>query len=135
MKNLPVLSLPLVTSHHTVDTDVFDKQPGCFLLHGKSDGTNRPIGYLSRTLNDKEGELTRTARESFGVLVAVLLLGPYLESRRVTVRTHHAALKSVFTMSDASGELARWRLRLSQLEFGVVHYASSELQAADAMSR
>ena len=38
-------------------------------------------------------------------------------------------------MADATGKLARWQLRLSELEFDVVHRAVIKHQAADALSR
>lgn len=38
-------------------------------------------------------------------------------------------------MSDASGRLARWRLRPSKSEIGIMHRTGIKHQAADALSR
>lgn len=38
-------------------------------------------------------------------------------------------------MSDATGKLTRWRLRLSELELDVVHRARVKHYAVDALSR
>lgn len=38
-------------------------------------------------------------------------------------------------MSDATGKLVRWRLRLSELEFDVLHRARIKHHAADALFR
>ena len=38
-------------------------------------------------------------------------------------------------MADATGKLARWRLRLAELEFDVVHHAGFINKAADALCR
>lgn len=38
-------------------------------------------------------------------------------------------------MTDSSGKIAQWRLRLSEFDFIIVHRAGSKQQAADALSR
>lgn len=38
-------------------------------------------------------------------------------------------------LRESIGTLARWRLRLSEFEFGVVHRASVKRQAGDALPR
>lgn len=38
-------------------------------------------------------------------------------------------------MTDATGKLARWRLKLSEFKLGVLHRAGIKHEAADALSR
>ena len=83
----PVLALPKAEGKYTVDTDACDLQVGCVLLQEQEDGTNRPVGYWSRTLTKPEKAYTVTERECLAVVWAVLLLRPYLEGARFTVRT------------------------------------------------
>lgn len=60
--------------------------------------------------------------------------------RRVAVyyasgRGHAPVNKSIVNTTDATGNLARWRLRLSELVFEAVHWAGVKGQAPDALSR
>lgn len=66
---------------------------------------------------------------------AVLMLRPYVEGRRFTIRTDHESLRWNLNMADATGKLSRWRLRLQELEFDVVHREVIKHQTADALSR
>lgn len=60
---------------------------------------------------------------------AVLLLRTYLEGDWITIRTDHEAITMLLMMSDASGKLPTWDLRLSKFEFGIVHRADIKTQA------
>lgn len=51
----------------------------------------------------------------------------------MTVRIDHEGAKSVLTMSDASGKLARMCLRLVEFKFDIVNRAGINHQAADAL--
>lgn len=44
------------------------------------------------------------------------------------------AIKRLLSMTDATGELARWRLRLFEFEFDAVHRTGVKYKAADALS-
>lgn len=60
---------------------------------------------------------------------------PYLESTRFTVRSDLDTLKWILNLSDSSKKLARWNVRLSELDFDVVNKAGVKHQAADALIR
>jgi len=66
---------------------------------------------------------------------ASLLLRPYVEGTRFTVRTDHAALKWMLHMDGAHGRLARWRLRLAEFDYVVQTRPGASHHAADTMSR
>ncbi len=63
------------------------------------------------------------------------MLRPYLEGSRFVLRTDHDALKWILGLTEAKGKLARWQLRLQELEFDIVHRPGVQHKAADAMSR
>jgi len=69
------------------------------------------------------------------VVWASLLLRPYVEGARFTVRTDHAALKWMLHMDGAHGRLARWRLRLVEFDYVVRTRPGASHSAADMMSR
>lgn len=116
-----------------MDTDACEKQVGCVVLKKQREGVPKPIGYWSRSLNKAEQEYDTTHRECLAVVWEVLMLRPYLEGSRFTIRTHHDALQWILNMADATDKSARWRLRLSELEFDIVHRAGVTHQPADIL--
>ena len=132
----PVLALPRLGHQYTVETDACATQVGCVLLQDQpGEKYPKPIGYWSRTLTAAEKNYDTTQRECLAVVWAVLTLRPYLEGTRFTIRTDHLALKWLMNLSDASGRLQRWRLRLQPFEYDIVHRPGVKHQAADALSR
>lgn len=132
----PVLALPRLGHAYTVETDACETQVGCVLLQDQpGEKYPKPIGYWSRSLAPAEKNYDTTQKECLAVVWAVLILRPYLEGSRFTIRTDHQALKWLMNLSDASGRLQRWRLRLQPFEYDIVHRPGVKHQAADAMSR
>ena len=131
----PELALPQSGRTYIVDTDACDKQVGCVLLQEDENDVLHPIGYWSRTLTKPEKNYDATHRECLAIVWAVLVLRPYLEGTHFKVRTDHHSLRWIMNLANASGRLARWRLRLQEFDFEVVHRAGSVHMAPDAMSR
>lgn len=131
----PVLALPRAGYSYTLDTDACDYQVGCVLLQEQPDKTLRPVGYWSRSLTKAEKNYSTTEKECLAIVWAALMLRPYLEGVRFTLRTDHSALRWILNLADASGRLMRWRLRLSDFDYEVKHRAGVKHQAADTLSR
>ena len=131
-----MLALPKVGRRYIIDTDACAYQVGCVLLQ-EQDGDERPkpIGYWSRSLSKSEQNYTTTEQECLAVVWAVLILRPYLEGTEFTIRTDHDSLKLLLNLSDATGRLQRWRLRLQQFEYVINHCPGVQHRAADAVSR
>lgn len=51
------------------------------------------------------------------------------------MRTDHDALRWITNMTEATGKLVRWHLRLSEFDFEVVHWGGVKHEAAEALSR
>jgi len=118
-----------------LDIDASAGQVGAVLLQEEPDESTQTVGYWSRSLNAAERKYRTTERECLEVGWASLLLRPYVEKTRFTVRTNHAALKWILHMDGAHGKLARWRLRLAELDYMVQTRQGASRQAADTMSR
>lgn len=67
------------------------------------------------SLSGPETKVVTTDKECLVIVCAFQLLRLYLEGSLFTVITGHEALKSLLTMTEATGRLARWRLFLSGL--------------------
>lgn len=74
-------------------------------------------------------------KECLFVTWTVLVFRLYLEENRFTVRPDLRALKSLLTMTNASGKLAWCNLSLSYFQFSIVHRVRIQHQAAEALSR
>lgn len=62
-------------------------------------------------------------KEYLEVIWAITFLRFYLEGTRFTIKTDHEALRWSLTMTEATGKQARWRLRLRETEYDIVHRA------------
>jgi RNase H-like domain found in reverse transcriptase/Integrase zinc binding domain/Integrase core domain len=105
-----------------------------------------PTGYWSRTLVGPELKYSATEREALAIVWAVQTLRHYLEGRRFHVRTDHRALSWIRTdhrvlswnfgaASSDNARLARYRLKLSGIDFVVSHLPGLQNRAADGMPR
>jgi len=94
-----------------------------------------PIGYWSKTLTTAESKYTATERECYAVVWAITLLRPYVEGSKFHVRTDHEALRWLSTLTDSSGRLFRWRLRLAEVDFTVTYRPGRVHQVPDALPR
>lgn len=108
----------------TVDTGARDKTIGCVVLQEQSDGPMQRIGYWSLSSNDAKRRYDTTHRECLAAVSELQLLRPYLEWERFTIRTYHASLRCIPYLADATAKLARWCLRLADMNYDVVHSAS-----------
>ena len=130
-----ILALPKAGLPYSLDTDASKYQVGCALFQEHPDGTRRPIGFWSRSLNNAEKNYSASERECLAVVWALKILRPYLMYEKFTVYTDHAALRWLLTICEPSGRLMRWRLRLAEFDFNVQYKRGKLNQQADALSR
>ncbi len=135
--NPPVLALPRREGYFTLDTDATETQLGSCLLQDQQTGDRMPVGYWSRSLTPAEKNYSTTEKECLAVVWSVLMLRPYLEGTRFTVRTDYHALRCVLAGSrtESHGRLERWRLRLLEFDFEVQYRPGRSHHAADVMFR
>lgn len=116
-------------------TDACKDQLGYALLQKQPKGRLQPIGVWSRSLASSERSYSTSERECIPIVWEVLLLRPYRECAHFTLRRDQATLRWTISLTDASGRLERWRLRLMEYEFDIVHRHVIKYQAADALCR
>ena len=131
----PILDLQRSQGTYTLDTDASAGQLVAVLLQEQPDQSTRPVGYWSPSLNAADRNYSTTERECLAVVWASLLIRPYVEGTRFTVRTDHAVLKWMLHMDGAPERLARWRLRLLEFDYVVQTRPGASHQAAETMSR
>jgi len=131
----PILALPKAKRQMIVDVDACDDQLGCTFLQEQPDGTRLPVGYWIRGLSPAEKIYSKTERECLGVVWSALNLRHFLDGHRLLIRTDHQALSWIYSTTDSSGRLMRWRLRLSEYTFDMLCKPGASHNAPDFLSR
>lgn len=131
----PVLSCPNYDLPFEVHTDASDYGVGAMLTQ-TVDGKEHPIAYMSRSLTGAEKNYSITERETLAVITALEHWRCYLENGQTfTVYTDHSALKWFLSLTNPTGRLARWGVRLSSFNFEMKHRRGVDNVIPDALSR
>lgn len=131
----PVLACPNFNLPFEVHTDVSNYGLGAMLTQ-TINGKENPVAYMSRSLTSSERNYSVTERETLAVIVALENWRCYLENGKpFTVYTDHSALKWFLSLSNPTGRLARWSLRLSTFNCIIKHKRGADNVIPDALSR
>lgn len=131
----PILACPDYDLPYFVHCDASNYGIGAMLTQ-KQNNVEVVIAYMSRTLSKHEQNYSTTERETLAVITAIEHWRCYLDNgKRFTVFTDHAALKWFLNLSNPSGRLARWTLRLSCFDFDLKHKKGKDNVVPDLLSR
>ena len=132
----PILAHPDFRLPFILQTDASRQGLGAVLAQRDSQGQERVIQYLSRSLSKAERNYGVTKLELLGILWALEVCRPYLQGAKFTVETDHKALQWVKSTKKNEGQMARWALRMQEfLPFDIVHKKGVQNTNADALSR
>lgn len=106
---------------------------------GGGTGSERPIVYVSRTLQDAEKHYSQIDREALAIIFCLEKLHQYLYGRRFILRTDHKPLVSIFGPKNgipamAASRLQRWATKLSAYSYDI-EYVNTKQNRADGLSR
>ena len=135
LSNDIMLCFPDYTRLFVVSTDASNVAIGAVISNVMDDGTERPIAYMSKTLNKVQRRWSTIEREAYAVIVALNEFNCYLWGRHFTLATDHRPLTWLKTISNPSPKFARWQMSLQQYDFDIVYKAGSTNRNADALSR
>lgn len=87
---LPTIhALPYAGGHYRLSTSTCKSQLEYIFLKRQLDGTAKPVGYCSRSFIKAEQAYIPAQHEFFAIVLFVLILRPYLEGTRFTIRIDH----------------------------------------------
>ena len=130
----PVLAFPDYNYQFILTTDACDSGIGG-VLSQCFDGVEKPVLFLSRTLNEHERNYATTHKECLAIVWCIKQCEHYLLGNKFVIRTDHHALKWLMSVKDHNGRLMRWALMLMEYEFEIQHVKGKTNFVADALSR
>ena len=102
--------------------------------------SNRPVLYISKTLNAAERNYSQLDREGLAIVYAVRRLHKYVFGRKFKIITDHKPLEFLFKptrckSAHANQRVTRWAVFLSSYDFEIIGRRSHEIPVADMLSR
>ncbi|XP_033992114.1 uncharacterized protein K02A2.6-like [Trematomus bernacchii] len=145
-KSKALLNSAEVLVHYSADRELImscDASPygvGAVLSHVMDDGTERPLGFMSRTLAPAEKNYSQLDKEGLAVIFAIKKFHKYLYGRTFTIYTDHKPLISLFNEKKpipqmGSPRVQRWAVHPSAYEYHIVYKPGKNNANADALSR
>lgn len=132
--NAPLLQFPDFSKPFILTTDASNYAVGAVLSQGPV-GSDRPIAYASRTLNEAEKRYSTIEKELLAIVWATKHFRPYLYGRKFIIYTDHRPLAWLNSFKEPNSKLTRWKLRLSEFNFEVIYKKGRQNTNADALSR
>ena len=113
---------------------------GAVLSHTMDDGQERPIAYMSRTLNSAEKRYSQLEKEGLAIIFGVTKFHNYIYGRPFQIESDHQPLSYLFSEKRcipqmASSRIQRWALTLSAYKYSIRYKPGKTLSNADALSR
>ena len=113
---------------------------GAVLAHIMPDGSEQPIGYVSRTLNSAERNYSQLEKEGLSCVFGIKRFYAYLFGHPFTLITDHKPLLGLLdgqkpTSPQASARIRRWSLYMATFEYTLKFRNTTAHANADALSR
>lgn len=134
LTNAPLLQYPDFQRPFVLTTDASNVALGAVLSQGTI-GSDKPIAYASRSLNETERRYSTIEKELLAIIYAVKHFRPYLYGNKFYIYTDHRPLAWLYSLKEPNSKLTRWRLRLQEYNFEIIYKKGKQNTNADALSR
>ena len=135
----PVLAYPTPHGRYILDTDASQFAYGAVLSQIQTDEqgneVERVIAYHSKMLNSAEQRYCARRRELLAIVKSVKYFEVYVRGPKFTIRTDHASLQYIKTLTTMPDQMYRWILALEQYDYKIVVRPGKDHTNADTLSR
>ena len=115
-----------------LQTDASDYGIGAYLFQ-VVDGQQRPVAFLSKTLDRTQLRWSTPEKEGYAIYHALKKLEYLIRDFRFTLQTDHKNL--IYINDTASPKVVRWKLAIQEYDFDIEHIPGKTNIAADGFSR
>lgn len=114
--------------------DASPYEVGAVLSYRFPDGTDRPIGYMSRSLSSADWGYSHLEKEALAIIFGLKTFHQYLFGKHCTIEIDHKTLLGLLGESKGIPQ-QRWVLILAAYEYTLEYKEGSKHRNADALSR
>jgi len=130
-----VLAFPDFSKPFHLTTDASNYAIGA-VLSQSDDGKDRPIAYISRSLNKTEESYAVNEKEMLAIVWALDNLRSYFYgAASIKVYTDHQPLTFSLGNRNYNAKLKRWKARIEEYNCGLIYKPGKSNVVADALSR
>ncbi|XP_043264253.1 uncharacterized protein K02A2.6-like [Colletes gigas] len=143
-----VMLSPLLLEHYDptktliVAADASSTGIGAVLLQRDSNGHERAVYHMSRSLTDSQRNYSQLEKEALALVTGVERFHKFVWGRRFVLQTDHKPLVALLQTENTKGlrpttaaRLKRWALRLLGYDFKIEYIRTQDFGQADALSR
>lgn len=130
-----LLSFPDFEKPFNLTTDASNIALGAVLSQGEI-GKDKPIAYISRSLNKTEENYATNEKEMLAIVWALDNLRNYLYgAKKIKIYTDHQPLTFALGNRNFNAKLKRWKARIEEYNHELIYKPGKSNHVADALSR
>ncbi|GBG63406.1 hypothetical protein CBR_g38029 [Chara braunii] len=131
----PILIRPDPSKQFILITDWQPEAISAILAQKGSDGREHVIEYASRTVPDERRNDSAPQGECYAVVWGIQHFHPYLYGQKFRLVTDHEPLLALKKLTNYTGMIGRWAVRLQEYDFDIVHRKTERHGNADRLTR
>lgn len=130
-----ILVYPNFEKPFILTTDASNYAIGSVLSQGEL-GKDRPVIYLSRSLNKTEENYSTIEKEMLAIIWSLDKLRTYLYgAKEIKILTDHQPLTFALSNANNNAKLKRWKARIEEYNYKLIYKPGKTNVVADALSR
>ncbi|GBG64560.1 hypothetical protein CBR_g45254 [Chara braunii] len=131
----PILIRPDPSKQYILITDWQPETISAILAQKGNDGREHVIEYASRTIPDERRNDSAPQGECYVVVWGIQHFHPYLYGQKFLLVTDHEPLLALKKLTNYTGMIGRWAVRLQEYDFDIVHRKTERHGNVDGLTR
>jgi hypothetical protein len=116
-----------------VDTDASDYGIGAYAYQKDSEGNDRPVAFISKSLNAEQCRWSTIEKEAYAIYYALVKWEYLLRDVKFTIRTDHKNL--IYMNESKNPKVQRWKLIVQDYDFVNEYLKGAHNTVGDPFSR